>query len=148
MGKNQKIGIIGCGNMEEILQKRLSKNYSLLLFDRHKEKMEALEKEGHGKRCDSLEKIFQDCTILILAIKPQGIQAFAKELPCTLSNHILVSLLSGIDIASLEKLFHSKGIIRMMPNLAVACGESAIALTAKETFPAKEKGVSNFYVKH
>lgn len=135
MGKNSKnIAIIGCGNMGAAIARRLSSTNNIFLFDRNLKKMEILEKEGCGTACSSMLEAFKKSELLILAIKPQGIKEFALTITPKTLKHTIISLLSGTTLDQLKALFPGQRIVRMMPNLAVLCGESTIGLSTNEAF--------------
>jgi pyrroline-5-carboxylate reductase len=128
-----KIAMIGCGNMGRGLAERLSQANQLFLYDRHKEKLEKLAKEGHGKACSEIEEALGQAEMVILAVKPQNIEDAADLIKKGLiKDQILVSILTGISISTLREYFSNKRIVRMMPNLPVIYGEGVIGLTAEE----------------
>ena len=69
--------------------------------------------------------------LVLLGVKPQKLDEVAPALADTLNpDTILVSILAGVEIASLRARFPSAGqIVRAMPNLPVAEGRGVIALT-------------------
>ena len=77
--------------------------------------------------------IWHDSTpprLVLLGIKPQKLDEVAPELAKYLdSNTILVSILAGVEIASLRARFPEVGqIVRAMPNLPVSEGRGVVAL--------------------
>lgn len=127
-----KIAIIGCGNMGEGIAQRLSSEHQVFLFDRHPEKMEKLQKEGFGTACQKMEEALTPSEVVILAVKPQSFVEVAKGFQNPLSHQILISLLAGTTIATIRKHIPYRKIIRMMPNLALICGQGAIGLASDE----------------
>ena len=69
-------------------------------------------------------------TLVLLGVKPQKLDEVAPELTKHLNqNTILVSILAGVELASLRRRFPTAGqIIRAMPNLPVSEGRGIIAL--------------------
>lgn len=69
--------------------------------------------------------------LVLLGIKPQKLDEVAPELSKHLhSDSILVSILAGVEIASLRARFPGAGqIVRAMPNLPVSEGRGVVALT-------------------
>jgi pyrroline-5-carboxylate reductase len=67
-----------------------------------------------------------------LGIKPQRLDALAPDLaPLVGAETVLLSLLAGVELASLRRRFPAAGaLVRVMPNLAVALGKSPVALAA------------------
>ena len=69
--------------------------------------------------------------LVLLGVKPQKLDEVAPELAKHLnSNTVLVSILAGVEIASLRARFPDAGqIVRAMPNLPVSEGRGVVALT-------------------
>ena len=70
---------------------------------------------------------------MMLGIKPQGLDDAAPALsPLAGPETIVLSLLAGVELASLRRRFaDAAGLVRIMPNLAVALGKSPVALAAE-----------------
>lgn len=71
--------------------------------------------------------------LVILAVKPQMLDQIAPQLePLLGPQTMLLSILAGVELASLERRFpRADGVVRMMPNLAVALRKSPNALVAR-----------------
>lgn len=69
---------------------------------------------------------------VILGVKPQKLAEVAGEVePLLGPEMVLVSILAGVELASLAERFpRADGIVRLMPNLAVAIRQSPNALVA------------------
>jgi pyrroline-5-carboxylate reductase len=67
---------------------------------------------------------------VVLAVKPQLIDAVAPALaPILEAETLLVSILAGVEIASLRARFPApRGVLRVMPNTPVAVGKGVMAL--------------------
>lgn len=68
------------------------------------------------------------CTadILVLAFKPQSLpEASETYAPLIKEGTTVISILAGITISSLEKLFPGTRVVRVMPNLALSVGAGA-----------------------
>lgn len=79
---------------------------------------------------DQLREISPDqpTDTLVLAIKPQQLDAFAAAAP-NLAPRLLISILAGVEEASLAARFPAAGaIVRAMPNLPVLIGKGVVAL--------------------
>ena len=68
--------------------------------------------------------------VLVLGMKPQKLAEAAPGLePLAGAGTVVVSVLAGVELASLSRLFpRAGGVVRLMPNLAAALGKSPIAL--------------------
>ena len=71
--------------------------------------------------------------VVMLAFKPQQLaQAAAAVEPSVGPGTLLLSILAGPDLATLRARFpRAAGIVRVMPNLAVALGKAPIGLVAE-----------------
>jgi pyrroline-5-carboxylate reductase len=134
-----KITIIGCGNMGSAFAQRLSPHHTIYLHDRNPEKCETLECEGHGRYCNQIHQAIELADIVILAIKPQSLKELQVTISYTPKHHqLVISLLAGTPLAKIKKIFPYQRVVRMMPNLAIVCGEGQIALTVDEPLTEKE----------
>lgn len=70
---------------------------------------------------------------LVLGVKPQKLDDVAAELePLLGPDTVLISILAGVELGSLVKRFpRAGGVVRLMPNLAVALRKSPNALVAQ-----------------
>lgn len=70
---------------------------------------------------------------VILGVKPQRLGEVAGDAePLVGPGTVMVSLLAGVDLATLAELFpRAGGVARLMPNLAVAIGKSPNALVER-----------------
>lgn len=68
--------------------------------------------------------------VLVLAVKPQLLDAVAPTLaPCLGPDTLLLSILAGVEIASLRARFPApRAVVRVMPNMPVAIGKGVMAL--------------------
>lgn len=69
----------------------------------------------------------ESADILVLAIKPQQLATVAPTLAAARPS-LLVSILAGVEEATLAAAIPSEAIVRAMPNLAVAIGQGVVAL--------------------
>lgn len=71
-----------------------------------------------------------DFAFIVLGVKPQKLAEVADAVAAIAGpGTVLVSILAGIDLATLKARFpRAGGIVRLMPNLAVAIGKSPNAL--------------------
>ena len=71
-----------------------------------------------------------DPDVVLLAVKPQVAAAVIAPLAVALSGRLVVSIMAGVPLEKLYGLCATERIVRLMPNLPVAAGLGAIALTA------------------
>lgn len=73
--------------------------------------------------------------VLVLAVKPQQLDAVAPAL-AGLEPRLLVSILAGVEEASLARRVPAGAVVRAMPNLPVAIGRGVTALYTSSDDPA------------
>lgn len=81
---------------------------------------------------------------VVLGVKPQMLDAVAAHLePLLGPDPLLVSILAGVELASLRHRFpRAGGIVRLMPNLAVALRKSPNALVGEGLSEARRAHVT------
>jgi pyrroline-5-carboxylate reductase len=72
--------------------------------------------------------------LVVLAVKPQKLDEVAAQLrPWLTSRAAIVSILAGVEVASLRKRFANGGaIVRALPNLPVAIRRGVVALYSED----------------
>jgi len=75
----------------------------------------------------------------MLGVKPQMLDVIAQTLaPRIAGARLLLSILAGVEVASLTKRFEVDAVVRAMPNLPVALGHGAVGLYGVD--PESEAG--------
>ncbi|GMT38325.1 Pyrroline-5-carboxylate reductase ProC [Helicobacter bizzozeronii] len=130
--------VVGYGRMAQALLKGLAQNtsrlenYQLQITGRNPEKilpfLQSLPIEveilpPHGKKIE-----VQD-SIVLLAIKPYGLKSLRYEGGA----HMVISLLAGVGVPSLQAHLQSAHYVRCMPNIAAAHALSATTMYAPST---------------
>jgi pyrroline-5-carboxylate reductase len=119
-----KICIIGCGMMGTAMAKRLSKDNVLAIYDKH-----GKNPVKDAKSYPSAVEAIKASDIIILAVRPQNLNALAKEIDKHLDNKkLLISILAGVSLETLHGHFPNISILRSMPNIAVTTGAGIIGL--------------------
>lgn len=81
---------------------------------------------------------------VVLGVKPQMLDAVAAQVkPLVGPQTMLVSILAGVELASLRQRFpRADGVVRLMPNLAVALRKSPNALVGEGLSSARHEQVT------
>ncbi len=80
--------------------------------------------------CRSNADVVAAADVLFLAVKPQNIPQVAPDVSeALIENKLLVSICAGVTIKSLESLFHTTRVIRVMPNTPCLVGAGASAFS-------------------
>lgn len=139
------ITIIGAGNMGgAIAQALLDKNFctpeSLCIADSNTKKLNIFERRG-CPISENAEDFVGESDIIILAVKPQGMESVLRSLsPFLKQNVLLVSLAAGCSVSSIQKFSQQKKVMRVMPNTPALLGmglsgyyaDSSVSLSEKE----------------
>jgi len=113
------IGIIGgTGTIGQIIMKGISKDKELsklgITFSaRDIDKINKIEKE-YNIKSSSNEDLIKKSDIIFISIKPQNFKEFKSF---KADNKIIISVMAGIKLSSLENKFPGAKIVRSMPNL-------------------------------
>lgn len=143
--ESTKIGFIGAGNMANSLIRGLlakgSKAENIWASDLDDSKLQLLAKDC-GVQAGSNADIANNASVIVLAVKPQGLKNVCLALAKDLGERevLLVSIAAGITTAHLEDwLGESAAIVRCMPNTPALVGMGASGLYANARVTAQQK---------
>lgn len=131
--KIYNLGVIGCGNMSQAILKALVKSENrdimqkngyelgLNVSDTDAEKLDVMHKLGVKIFTDNDEMI-KKCDYILLAIKPQVARQVLETFD--FGNKIVISIMAGINLLTLNKITKCDKLARVMPNLNAKIGES------------------------
>lgn len=142
-----KIGFLGAGAMAEailasLLRTGLCKPGDVLACDRD-EARRALMNGRHGVRVtEDPDEAARRCAVLLLAVKPQDLDALLRALrPRLAARHLLISIAAGKTLAALKKAAGPRPRrIRVMPNLPLSVQEGmSVYCAAASAKPADRR---------
>ncbi len=134
-----RIAILGGGNMgttyaRAFVRSNILKKEDLLIIEKHIEKREELNKEQLCTLSASIPENLSSYNIIILAVKPQDFKVLASELKAHInSNHIVISIMAGININTIEQSLDHKNVVRAMPNTPAQLGFGITAFTVNKS---------------
>lgn len=136
---NTKIGIIGAGAMGSAIAAGLVdagavEPSQIVICDHNAAKLDALASASGVKTCSSSDEVLAaapDC--VVLAIKPQVLDAFMQANAAAMAGKLVVSIAAGVSLATLEGALAGARVVRVMPNLPVAVRSGASAICAGKT---------------
>jgi len=145
-----KLGVIGGGVMAEAIVSRLLEESfyqpDQVLVSEPGESRRQFWQETYGVMVtNNNQEVFDDCELLLLAIKPQILDIVAQEINCSSQANppaLIVSILAGVVLERLEAVFPALGIVRVMPNTPALVGQGMTAITANQRVGADELGVA------
>lgn len=132
---NQKLVIVGIGNMgtallRGILKADLLPASNITVTSRNADRRDAIANELGVSATDDNASTVGEADIVLLCIKPQGINDIAEQIRTGCSPETLViSILAGITTEHMAELFgDTTPTVRAMPNIPsmVDCGATAI----------------------
>jgi pyrroline-5-carboxylate reductase len=134
-----KVAIIGCGVMGAAFAKHFAKEHTVFLCDQEKRRRERLAEEIGGKPIEKMSEAIKEAEVVLLAVKPKDMAEVAKATHTEFSKEkLLMSILAGTSLSLLRKSFFAT-ILRLMPNLALTCGEGVIGLVDDGHLSEEEK---------
>ena len=127
------IGFIGGGNMAEAMIKGMLRSNlkDIIISEPRHERREYLEYAYHIKTTPNNSDVIRQCSIVILAVKPQNMDDVTAEISGAVANDtIIVSIAAGVTLSYLTSRLKTTKIIRVMPNTPalVQEGMSVLAL--------------------
>lgn len=138
-----KVGFIGAGNMGAAIMKGAFKNGVLnpnetMVYDINHDTTEKLSQEYHLLIADSNRQIASECECIILAVKPQFLNAVLAEIKDCLNNDKkVISIAAGWSMDMLADALgrdNAPQLMRVMPNTPALVGEGYSAIADNTTF--------------
>jgi pyrroline-5-carboxylate reductase len=120
------IGFIGGGNMAEAIIKGITKDArgkgqrareEILVSEPRDDRRKYLAQTYGVKTTQSNKELVTECDIIILAVKPQNMEAVLDEIAGDVTEKkVVVSIAAGITLSYLASKLKTELIIRVMPN--------------------------------
>ncbi len=135
----ETIAIIGAGNMGTAFYKGVREHLNRVrinLCDKNMEKLTALDAEHIYT---DPAKAVAEASVVLLAVKPQSAQALLAPLSPALKHHLIISIMAGISITTLEQWTGATAVVRAMPNLPAQVARGLTGWTASAGTDDKER---------
>ncbi len=143
-----KVSFIGCGNMASaiiggLLKKETVAANEVIAADPFAASRKRAEETLGIRTCSENEKAVRKADVVVIAVKPQVLDAAAKGLDTALTNdQLIISIVAGQSLDRLEGLFGSeKKIVRVMPNTPALVGEGISGWCANGNVTDEDKTV-------
>ncbi|KAH0573781.1 Pyrroline-5-carboxylate reductase [Spironucleus salmonicida] len=128
---NQKIGVLGCGNMGgAIVRGLLNKIDQVYAYDRNLKNRESLNQMTNVTLYNSAEELARNIDVLIIAIKPNSIIDVLKQLEVCKTYNLVISVAANVTLSQLQSGTSSQ-VIRTIPNTAAILNKSITISTAE-----------------
>jgi pyrroline-5-carboxylate reductase len=122
--KNDKVSIIGCGNIGLSLLQGLLKEKNILpknitVTKRNIEELKHLEGKGVRLTTDNMVAV-KDSNLIVIAVKPYNIIEVLEEIRVYLNpeKHVLISVTAGTTLSQIQEVIGiSMPVFRAMPNI-------------------------------
>ncbi|WP_172191167.1 pyrroline-5-carboxylate reductase [Actinomyces faecalis] len=138
-------GFIGAGNMAGAIvrgavsagltRSKGGAGHQLLVTSAHGSAAQLAEQTG-AEHVPQAAEVVRRSDVIILAVKPHVIPGVLEELEQDIAGHnpLVVSVAAGLSLERLESMLPARTrVVRAMPNMAAAVGESMTALAAGST---------------
>lgn len=140
-----RIAVLGAGNIGSALARGLVRSGRFLpgqisLTRRNPRPLDGLRKEGFDVGSDNVRAV-ANSDFIIVAVEPRQIKSLLQEIRPGLkpSRHVLTSVVSGVGLQDIAKLTGGKTpVLRAMPNIAAAIGESITCVAYGKNRPRPE----------
>lgn len=125
-----------------LLKKNAFNKKNITISENQEERLKSLKKQYPQITFNKNNKfLVKNSQVIILAVKPQGMESLLKEIsPLLTTSHLIISIAAGIRISFIVKTVKkTMPIIRVMPNLPALIGEGITAYCVSKAV-SKEDG--------
>jgi len=145
--KNINIGFIGAGNMATALIGGLCnsgfKGSQVYVSDRDEGKLQPLAKTFQLNICANNQALLDECQVVVLAVKPQAMQALINDLQVGNEKRLYLSIAAGIHTDQLCNWFgQDVALVRAMPNTPALVQAGAAGLYANAAVSPEQKQIA------
>lgn len=136
--------IVGGGNMGKTYAQSFSNSNILSkkqihILEKDQLKIDLLKRFSVGETYKEAGDFIKKIPLIVLAVKPQDTKALFNELkPFISPQHIVISIMAGVTIATLKESLGVEKVVRAMPNLPAQIGVGMTVFTASGALNKKE----------
>ena len=142
-----KLGFIGTGNLASAILRGVvaSENTlpsEILIFDINKDKLYELNEELSVCVAETANQVISECENVVIAVKPKDFQSLALSLSESAKNKnpLIISTAAGTETSRIASYFgYDAKVIRIMPNINAAVGESMTAVCGSDNVSYADK---------
>ena len=133
INNNSKIGFIGAGKMASaimggIISSGFSSSENIFVYDINPEALSVAKANFNVNTLSSIEELAKSVDVILIATKPFVIQDVLSNLSDYADNKLVISILAGTTIRTLEQKLAKSRVIRVMPNTPAFVKEGMCAI--------------------
>ena len=138
------IAFIGGGTMGEaivkcLLNKNIAMPANIIVSDVRQSRRELLSREYGVSTLADNKKAIEGADLIILAVKPQDLAQAMEEIKKPAPQQVVLSIVAGASLSTLQHGLKHPGIIRAMPNTPGQIGEGMTVWTATTEVSQKQR---------
>jgi pyrroline-5-carboxylate reductase len=104
-----------------------------MILERSAHKAEEIDKKGIATVSTNPEDLIPRADLIILAVKPQDVVGLFESIkPFIHKDHVILSIMAGIQISKIKKYLGVSKVVRAMPNLPAQTGMGMTVFTSSE----------------
>ncbi len=129
MKLNKNLGFLGAGNMgaaliSGILASELCSREEIFAVDTNPERRKYIKDAYEIETSDNVIGVISNSDVIILAVKPQMIEALLREIVSLVGSKLIISIAAGVSLGFIEKLLlQNARVVRVMPNTPAQVGQ-------------------------
>lgn len=116
-------GTMGSALAEQMVREGVVRRSDVAIVERDASRLQVLRKNKFHAVADPESIAFKNADVVVLAVKPQDAAVLLRSLQGKLAKTTLViSIMAGMSLSSLQRLLNHDRVVRSMPNLAATVG--------------------------
>jgi len=139
---SERIAILGGGNLGSAIARGLvaasvRPAESITVTRRSEPPLESLRQEGFRTTTDNHDAV-REASVVVVSVRPKQVNVVLDEIAPVLDpeRHVLISTATDVRIADIRaRIGADVPVLRAMPNIGVAVGESMTCLACEKTTP-------------
>lgn len=124
---------MGLTYAESMSKSKLLKKRNLMILDSSHEKTTSLKKISHFEVHENLEDCVPKADLIFIAVKPYHSEELFKKMRCLVNDgQIVISIMAGVTIKTMQDGLGIPKVVRAMPNLPAQIGKGVTSYTASD----------------
>jgi len=138
-----KLGFIGGGNMAAALigglRRGANEHEEILVVERDAARRRVLERDFAVTTRANIDRDIQPSAIVVLAVKPNDMQAVCESLAQVPGERLVLSIAAGIPSGAIARWCGTEAVVRAMPNTPALVGKAITGLCARNAVSADQR---------